>query len=43
VTKEPHEIPYLETHSAVKHGSGEITIEHKAISDEFPRANRAFV
>lgn len=28
VTKELHEIPYLETHSAVKHESGEITIEH---------------
>ena len=31
VTKELHEIPYLETHSAVIHESGEITIEH--ISD----------
>jgi ABC-type transporter Mla maintaining outer membrane lipid asymmetry ATPase subunit MlaF len=36
VTKELHEIPYLETHSAVKHESGEITIEHIAISEDFP-------
>ena len=36
VTKELHEIPYLESHSAVKHESGEIRIERKTISDELP-------
>ncbi|MEK6288452.1 MAG: ATP-binding cassette domain-containing protein [Acidobacteriota bacterium] len=36
VTKELHEIPYLETHSALKHESGEISIERITNSDELP-------
>lgn len=34
VTKELHEIPYLETHSAVKHESGEISIQRVEKRDE---------
>jgi len=36
VTKELHEIPYLENHSAVKHESGEISVERTTNSDELP-------
>lgn len=41
VTKELHEIPYLETHSAVKHQSGDITIERIAIGDDVPERESA--
>ncbi|MEK6406128.1 MAG: ATP-binding cassette domain-containing protein [Acidobacteriota bacterium] len=34
VTKELHEIPYLETHSALKHESGEISIQRVEKRDE---------
>jgi phospholipid/cholesterol/gamma-HCH transport system ATP-binding protein len=41
VTKELHEIPYLETHSAIKHGSGEISIEQIPHSDDLPEREPA--
>jgi phospholipid/cholesterol/gamma-HCH transport system ATP-binding protein len=41
VTKELHEIPYLEAHSAVKHESGEISIERITKSDESAEGNTA--
>lgn len=41
VTKELHEIPYLETHSAMTGGSGEISIERISNSDRLPDTESA--
>jgi ABC-type transporter Mla maintaining outer membrane lipid asymmetry ATPase subunit MlaF len=41
VTKELHEIPYLETHFAVKHESGEISIEPIPYSYDLPEREPA--
>ena len=41
VTKELHEIPYLETHCAVEHAPGEISIESISNSTDFPKRDSA--